>query len=65
MLGARVLSDAYNDNEFFPNSEHLYDQSKIIFIYYNGFVFRCISGSKGKNYQYSGSSFNLLKPTNP
>ena len=34
-----------------------------LFIY--GFVFWCISGLKGKNYQYFGSSFNLFKTTNP
>ena len=43
----------------------IYDQSKMIFIYLYGFLFWCISGLKGKNYQYFGSSFNVVKTTNP
>ena len=49
-LKVRVLSDAYMINP------KLY-----LFIY--GLVFCFISGLKGKNYQYFGSSLNLFKTT--
>ena len=51
-LGARVLSNA-----------HMINPKLYLFIY--GFVFWCIAGLKGKNYQYFGSSFNLFQTTNP
>ena len=41
----------------------IYDLSKIIFIY--EFILWCISGLKGKSYQYFGGSFNFFKTTNP
>ena len=34
-----------------------------LFIY--GFIFWCISGLNGKNYQYFGSSFNFFKQQAP